>query len=206
MSDIAPLHILTLDLPHRTHAQQAEAACAGGARWVQFRTKTLTGEARYAEARAVVAACRRHGAVAIVNDDPELALAAEADGVHLGREDMPPPEARKILGPRKIIGVTVNFPSDVAKVSREAVADYAGVGPWRFTTTKAKLAPVLAPDALRDLLAGLAPLPAVIIGGVVADDLPAILALGARGAAVSSAVCAVPDPAAAMAHFLDALR
>lgn len=201
----ASLHILTLDLPDRSHAAQAEAACAGGARWIQFRTKSLTGDARLAEARAVVSVCRRHGAVCIINDSPRLALESGADGVHLGREDMSPGDARRLLGPDRIIGVTVNFPEDAERARREGVADYAGAGPWRFTTTKQKLAPVLAPDALRALIARLAPIPVVVIGGVTVADAPAILALGARGLAVSSAVCASTDPAGATRELLAAL-
>ncbi len=199
------LHVLTLDLPDRSHAEQAESACAGGASWIQFRTKTLTGEARLAEARAVVSVCRAHGAVCIINDSPALAREAGADGVHLGREDMAPREARRLLGPAAIIGVTVNFAEDVAKVRRDGVADYVGIGPWRFTTTKAKLAPVLAPEALRELIAALAPRPCVVIGGVTEADIPAILALGAHGLAVSSGIMAAPDPAEAARRFTDAL-
>ena len=188
MPPISPLHILTLDLPSRSHAGQAEAACRGGAKWIQFRTKTLSGEARLAEAKAVVSVCRAHGAVCVINDSPELALACGADGVHLGKEDMPPVEARGLLGPEKIIGVTVNFPEDASRVVREGVADYAGVGPWRFTTSKAKLAPVLSPDALRALIATMSPLPCVVIGGVTVADVSEIRALGAHGVAVSSGV------------------
>ncbi len=205
MKSISPLQVLTLDLPGRSHAEQAAAACAGGARWIQFRTKALSGEARLREAREVVAECRRHGAVCIVNDSPELALACGADGVHLGREDMSPVEARRLLGEARLVGVTVNFPEDAEKVLRERVADYAGVGPWRFTTTKQKLAPVLAPGDLRRLVDRLAPLPCVVIGGVVADDIPAVLATGALGVAVSSSVMAAAEPAVAARELLSRL-
>lgn len=199
------LQVLTLDLPNRTHAEQAEFACRGGAKWIQFRTKTLSGKARIAEAKAVVSVCRAHGAICIINDSPELALACGADGVHLGKEDMSPVEARDLLGPRKIIGVTVNFPEDAERVVREGVADYAGVGPWRFTTSKAKLAPVLAPEALRALIATMAPLPCVVIGGVTVADVSAIRALGAHGVAVSSGIVAAEDPAKATREFLRGL-
>lgn len=205
MKPISTLHVLTLDLPGVTHAAQAESACAGGAKWIQFRTKTLTGAARLAEAKAVVSVCRAHGAVCIINDTPALALESGADGVHLGKEDMSPAKARELLGTDKIIGVTVNFPDDAARVAREAVADYAGVGPWRFTTSKAKLAPVLSPEELRALIATMAPLPCIVIGGVTVADVSAIRALGARGVAVSSGIVAAPDPAAATLGFLDKL-
>ncbi len=205
MKPITSLHVLTLDLPGRSHAAQAEAACAGGAKWIQFRTKILTGDARLTEARAVVSVCRAHGAICIINDTPALALEAGADGVHLGKEDMSPVEARKILGPAAIIGVTVNFPEDAERVVREGVADYAGVGPWRFTTSKAKLAPVLTPDALRALMASMAPLPCVVIGGVTVADVSVIRALGAHGVAVSSGIVAAADPAAATRGFASAL-
>ena len=205
MPTVSPLHILTLDLPGATHAVQAEAACLGGARWIQFRTKTLTGEARLAEARAVVSVCRTHGAVCIINDSPELALECDADGVHLGQEDMSPVEARKLLGTDRIIGVTVNFPEEGARVMRDGVADYAGVGPWRFTTSKAKLAPVLSPDILRALITMMTPLPCVVIGGVIVTDVSEIRKLGAHGVAVSSGVVAAPDVSGAAREFLAAL-
>jgi thiamine-phosphate pyrophosphorylase len=204
-SGFTRLQVLTLDLPGRTHAEQARAACAGGARWVQFRTKILTGDARLAEARAVVAACREHGAVCVMNDTPALAIEVGADGVHLGREDMSPVEARALIGPGRILGVTVNTAEDAARVVREGVADYAGVGPWRFTTSKAKLAPVLSPEAWREIVATLAPLPCVIIGGVTVGDVPAIRSLGAHGVAVSSGIVAAPDPVRATREFLQTL-
>jgi thiamine-phosphate pyrophosphorylase len=205
MPTVSPLHILTLDLPGATHAAQAESACLGGATWIQFRTKTLTGDARLAEAKAVVSVCRTHGAVCIINDTPELALECGADGVHLGKEDMSPVEARKLLGADKIIGVTVNFPEEGARVMRDGVADYAGVGPWRFTTSKAKLAPILSPDILRALITMMTPLPCVVIGGVIVADVSEIRKLGAHGVAVSSGVVAAQDVAGAAREFLAAL-
>lgn len=197
-----PLQTLTLDLPERTHREQAEAACAGGAKWIQFRTKTLGFDERLAEAVAVVATARKHGAVAIVNDTPALALASGADGVHLGKEDMAPADARALLGPDAIIGVTVNTLADARRVAKEGVADYAGIGPFRFTTSKAKLAPVLTESELREIIATLAPTPCVIIGGVTEADVAAILDLGAAGLAVSSAIVGAEDPGAATRAFL----
>ena len=202
---IAAFQVLTLYSPDRSHVRQAETACLGGAKWIQLRAKGLALPEWIRLAAQVVSVCRTHDAVCVVNDSVWVALASGADGVHLGREDISAPEARRILGPQKIVGVTVNFPEDAARVIREGVADYAGVGPWRHTVTKQKLAPVLSPETLRTLLATLAPMPCVVIGGVTASDIPAILDLGAHGVAVSSAVVTAPEPDRATREFIEAL-
>ncbi|MFM8549293.1 MAG: thiamine phosphate synthase, partial [Verrucomicrobiota bacterium] len=135
------LQFLTLDAASRTHREQARLALEGGVRWIQLRAKRLPAEAWVAEALAIAELCRDFGAVFVVNDSPEVALRAEADGVHLGGDDASPAAARALLGESAIVGVTLNEPAQVARYAGVRV-DYAGVGPFRHTLSKQKLAAV----------------------------------------------------------------
>ena len=197
------LQVLTLDRIGRTHVEQAEAACRGGAKWIQLRAKRMRLQDWILLASDVVAVCRRHGAMCIVNDSVWVALASGADGVHLGKKDLSPVEARGLMGPSKIIGVTVNSMDDAEAVIAAGVADYAGVGPWRFTKSKLNLAPVLPPTMIRRIIERLAPLPCVVIGGVTGEDIRAIHELGAHGVAVSSAIVAAEHPDNTTREFLE---
>lgn len=178
------IYCLTLDEGALGHVEQARRLCAGGARLVQLRMKTGTASEMLAVSKAFVGVCRAHSACAIINDHVHLALEAGADGVHLGRTDLGWRKAREILGAGAIIGGTVNYPEDVERVRREACLDYVGIGPLRFTRTKSALAPVLGLEGIQSLMTGLEGLPCYVIGGVTVEDLTALRALGARGAAV----------------------
>ena len=167
---------------------QAQRLCAAGAHWVQLRMKGASPARWLAEARAAVAVCRRHGAVLIVNDSVEVAAESGADGVHLGSLDCDWREARRLLGPGRIIGGTVNHAADAERAARCGCLDYAGVGPLRFTATKTHLATVLGIAGVRALIRSLGEIPAWVIGGVEAADMADLLAAGAAGAAVSSAL------------------
>ncbi|MSU65056.1 MAG: hypothetical protein EXS38_02895 [Opitutus sp.] len=168
--------------------EQAERLCAAGARWIQLRMKNSAREEWTATARRVVAVCRAHRATCIINDSVDVALAAEADGVHLGKLDLDWREARARLGASRLLGGTVNNAADAAGARAAGCLDYVGVGPLRFTPTKQKLAPVLGLDGVRELIAQLDGLPAWVIGGVEAADLPGLRAAGAAGAAVTGAL------------------
>jgi thiamine-phosphate pyrophosphorylase len=181
-----PLLCLTQDGLGLSHAEQVRRLLGAGARWIQLRMKDAAPEAWLAEARDAAGACRRAGALLIVNDSVEIALAAEADGVHLGREDADWRRARERLGRERIVGGTVNSRADAERALAAGCLDYVGVGPLRFTATKRNLSPVLGLDAVADLVGCLAGLPAWVIGGVEPSDLPALRAAGAAGAAVSS--------------------
>jgi len=185
-----PLMCLTQDGLALTHAEQAAELCRAGVRWIQLRMKNdaASEDVRFATAREVVGICRDHGTLCIVNDRPDLAVAAEADGAHLGRNDGDWREARRILGPHRLLGGTVNNRADAALAVAAGCLDYVGVGPLRFTATKARLAPVLGEGGIRALLRQLDGLPAWAIGGVRPEDLPGLRAAGAAGAAVSSAI------------------
>jgi thiamine-phosphate pyrophosphorylase len=183
-----PVMCITQDGLPLTHAGQAARLCAAGARWIQLRMKNTTPSAWLATAREVVAACHTHGALCIVNDSVDIALAAGADGVHLGKLDPDWHEARRRLGRLRLVGGTVNNLEDAVRALTAGCLDYVGVGPLRFTTTKQKLAPVLGLDGVRACIARLDRLPAWVIGGVETTDLPALRAAGAAGAAVSGAL------------------
>jgi thiamine-phosphate pyrophosphorylase len=190
------LQFLTLDAAPRAHREQARAALEGGVRWIQLRAKHLPPDVWVAEAVAIAELCRDFGAMFVVNDSPEVALRAEADGVHLGGDDASPAAARALLGEFAIVGVTLNEPAHVARFAGVRV-DYAGVGPFRHTLSKQKLAAVHSSESLTDLIAAAAPLPCYAIGGVTAADWPAVRALGAHGIAVSGAIAMADDPVSA---------
>ncbi|AFE10476.1 thiamine-phosphate pyrophosphorylase [Corallococcus coralloides DSM 2259] len=156
----------------------------GGARVIQLRMKHAPPREALAAARAVVALCRRAGAVCLINDRVDLALLSDAHGVHVGDEDLPPEAARELLGPGRYVGVTARG-TEGAKAARAAGADYVGVGPLFGTTTKVVAAPVLGLEAFRRVVAD-SPLPVVGIGGVGLSNIASVAATGAHGAAVVS--------------------
>jgi thiamine-phosphate pyrophosphorylase len=177
---------LTMDGLALGHSAQARELCAAGARWIQLRMKGASSPAWLGEAKAAVGACRLHGAILIVNDNVDIARASGADGVHLGSLDGDWHAARRALGPSFIIGGTVNNADDARRAAQSGCLDYVGVGPLRFTTTKAALSPVIGIEGVRALVAEMPHLPAWVIGGIVPADLAEIRATGAAGAAVSS--------------------
>ena len=169
-----------------SHEDQAERLCEAGARWIQLRVKDAPPPQWLETARAVVAVCREHGAICIVNDSVDIAIAAAADGVHLGKNDEDWSEARRRLGPSMLLGGTINNEEDAQRAIAAGCLDYVGVGPWRHTDTKKNLSPVLGPAGVRLLVAMLDGLPAWVIGGIEPADLADVRATGATGAAVSS--------------------
>jgi len=183
-----PVMALTQDGLALDHVAQTEQLCAAGARWIQLRMKRAAPADWLATARAAVCLCREYGAICIVNDSVDIAVASDADGVHLGKLNLGWPEARARLGAERLLGGTVNDSADAARARAAGCLDYVGVGPLRFTATKKHLAPVLGLAGVRTLVAQLGDLPAWVIGGVTPDDLPALRAAGATGVAVSSAL------------------
>ena len=164
--------------------EKAARLLAGGARVMQLRMKRTPLREALGVARAVVAACQRAGAVCLVNDRVDLALLAEAHGVHVGEEDLPPEAARALLGPGRLVGVTVRNLAE-ARAAREAGADYVGLGPVFGTTTKQVPAPVLGLGGFAAVV-GQSPLPVVGIGGVKLENIAQLAATGAHGGAVAS--------------------
>ena len=180
-------------------------ALEGGCRWVQLRMKNATVDEIRPVALEAQRMCREAGATFIIDDHVELVKEIHADGVHLGKNDMPVAEARRILGTDFIIGGTANTFEDV-KMHYEAGANYIGCGPFRFTTTKEKLSPVLGLDGYCEVVGQMRAhsidLPIVAIGGITAEDIPAIMQTGVTGIALSGTVLRAEVPVAEMQRLL----
>lgn len=185
-TQLHPIMCITQDHLPISHVEQAKRLCGAGAKWIQLRMKQADRAEWLSTAADVVAVCRAHDAICIINDSIKVAMASGADGVHLGRNDGSWCDARQQLGPRRILGGTINSTEDAHYAASADCLDYVGVGPWRFTANKKNLAPILGADGIRSLIRQLDGLPAWAIGGIEADDLAAVRAVGASGAAVSS--------------------
>jgi thiamine-phosphate pyrophosphorylase len=161
-------------------------------------------------ALAVQRMCRDYGATFIIDDNVHLVKRIGADGVHLGKNDMPIAEARKILGDGYIIGSTVNSFEDIANTLRTATPDYFGCGPYRYTSTKRNLAPILGAEGYRDIIGQMRKhdihIPIVAIGGITKADIPAIMACGMSGIALSGSILNAQDPVAETQEVLTALK
>ena len=189
--------------------RQALAAIEGGCRWVQIRMKDADDAEVLDAARHIIPFARKHGATVVLDDRVHLVAESGVDGVHIGKEDMPPAEARHILGTDKIIGVTVNSLEDILSVDKH-LSDYMGMGPFRFTTTKKKLAATLGIDGYRRILSearnrGI-DTPVVAIGGITLGDVPELMTTGINGIAVSGAISRAENPTEATRHFMELLN
>ena len=187
------------------YVEGARLALEGGCKWVQLRMKDATDEVRNAAAE-IQPLCKEHEAVFLLDDRVELAKELHADGVHLGKNDMPVDEARRILGEEYIIGGTANTFEDIERLAQQG-ADYIGCGPFRFTTTKKNLSPVLGIEGYRSIMekmrhAGIN-IPVVAIGGITEEDIDGILATGVKGIAVSGTVLNADDPVAMMKKLIN---
>ncbi len=183
----------------------ARLALEGGCRWVQLRMKEATEAEFMAAAAEIGRLCKEHGATFVLDDHVEWVEKTGADGVHLGKNDMPIDEARKILGSDKIIGGTANTFEDVERLYRQG-ADYIGCGPFRFTTTKKNLSPVLGLEGYQHIVDQMKShginLPIVAIGGILESDIKSILATGVSGIAVSGGILNAENPVEEMQRFL----
>ena len=180
-----------------------------GGRWIQLRMEDASAEVIVCRGKEMLALCRKRRAVLVVNDAPQLAVAIGADGVHLGQADMPPIEARRIIGDGAVIGSTANTFEQIA-ARNDGETDYVGLGPFRFTTTKKNLSPVLGTEGYRTILGRMRteniPLPVVAIGGIELPDIPQIMRTGVDGIALSGAIARADSPATTTANFLNAIR
>jgi thiamine-phosphate pyrophosphorylase len=184
--------------PGRDHLAIARAALAGGADMIQLRDKRPDLAALLPQAREIQARCRERGALFIVNDRLDLALAAEADGAHVGQEDLPAGAARALLGPGRILGVSTHDRAQ-AEAAVRAGADYLGFGPLFGSATKDTGYAARGVEFLREVRAAVG-VPILAIGGITLDNVAEVARAGA-GAAVISAIVAAADIAAATRAF-----
>ena len=193
------LQFITHYTDRYTYFDSARMALEGGCRWIQLRMKEATEEEVEKEAIRIQDLCRQYGATFIIDDHVALAKKLHADGVHVGKKDMPIAEARKLLGKDFIIGGTANTFEDV-QMHYAAGADYIGCGPFRFTTTKKNLSPVLGLEGYRNIVSRMKEaginLPIVAIGGIAFEDIPAIMQTGVSGIALSGSILRADDPIA----------
>lgn len=180
-------------------------ALEGGCRWVQLRMKNASVDDIRPIALQAQALCKAAGATFIIDDHVDLVKEIHADGVHLGKNDMPIDEARAILGDEFIIGGTANTFEDVLMHYKHG-ANYIGCGPFRFTTTKEKLSPVLGLEGYTHIVKQMKEqginLPIVAIGGINAEDIPALMQTGITGIALSGTVLRADNPVEEMKKLI----
>ncbi len=191
------------------YADSIRIALKGGCRWVQLRMKDATDDELERVAKEVLPLCRAMGATFFIDDNVMLAKKVGADGVHLGHDDMPVDEARRILGSNFIIGGTANTLDDVTRLWRQG-ADYIGCGPFRFTQTKKKLSPVLGEEGYRTIVRQMKEqginIPIVAIGGICRTDIHAIMSTGVTGIALSGSILRADDPVAEMREVVKTME
>lgn len=190
------------------YVEGARLALEGGCRWIQLRMKDASEVDFLLAAKQIGAMCKEYGATFILDDHVEWVGITGADGVHLGKNDMPVDEARNQLGANRIIGGTANTFEDVERLWRQG-ANYIGCGPYRFTTTKKNLSPVLGLDGYRHIISQMKAhdinLPVVAIGGILQPDIKDVMATGVSGIAVSGAILNAENPVKEMKRFIDSL-
>lgn len=192
-----------------SYADSVRLALKGGCKWIQLRMKDASEDEILETASQVRKMCDRYEAVFILDDHVRLVEKTGADGVHLGKNDMPVDEARRLLGNGKIIGGTANTLDDIIMHCSRG-ADYIGCGPFRFTTTKKNLAPVLGLEGYKEIMEGLGKagikIPVAAIGGITVEDIPAIMATGINGIAISGSVLKADDPVEEMKKTINTTR
>ena len=201
------LQFITHFTERYSYVDSARIALEGGCRWVQLRMKDAEEAVMAETAIAVQRMCREYGATFIIDDNVALAKSIGADGVHLGKHDMPISVARDILGERHIIGGTVNTFEDVLHHLNGATPDYFGCGPFRETSTKRNLSPTLGlygyKDIIRQMRSHGIDIPIVAIGGIRREDIPVLMECGVSGIALSSSILTADDPVAEMREIAD---
>jgi thiamine-phosphate pyrophosphorylase len=191
---IDKLHYISQEPESGSHLTAISQALHAGCKWVQLRVKDQPAQLILEYAIEANRLCHEHGAKLIVNDHPEIAVKSGAYGVHLGLEDMSVSRAREIVGKDMIIGGTANTFQHVEQRITEG-ADYIGLGPFRFTTTKKKLSPILGWEGINAIMQHLntARIPIIAIGGILPKDVQLIMQTGVHGVAVSGAITYASD-------------
>lgn len=185
-------------------AETVRLSLEAGVRTVQLRDKEASTRKLLDDASTLLALCRKHGATFLVNDRVDVAMAAGADGVHLGQDDMPADAARRLLGRDAVIGVSVRTEEEARRAAEDG-ADYMAANLVYPTATKTDLPDPLGPEGIRELRSACG-LPLVAIGGIDAGNAAEVIGAGADGLAVVSAIMAAEEPASAAARLLAAAR
>lgn len=208
-NDNCRLQFITHYNERYSYEDSAKIALDGGCRWIQLRIKDAEEEFLEQMALRVQSMCREYGATFIIDDNVLLAKKIGADGVHLGKNDMPVAQARQILGEKFIIGGTVNTFEDILYHLKNGTPDYFGCGPFRFTSTKKNLAPVLGLEGYRDIVLKMRErgidIPLVAIGGITKEDIPQLLECGVSGIALSGSIINAENPVWEMADVIEIL-
>ena len=188
-----------------TYLDSVRIALEGGCRWIQLRMKEASPKDILPIAKEAMSLCRKYDATFIIDDFVELAKQIGADGVHLGKNDMPIAEARKILGQDFIIGGTANTFEDVQMLYKTG-ANYIGCGPFRFTTTKKNLSPILGLEGYQQIISLMKEhkisLPLVAIGGITKKDIPSLMQTGISGIALSGSILRSENPIEEMKEII----
>ncbi len=203
------LQFITKESEEYSIAELVQMAIEGGCRWVQLRMKDVPDSEVSAVARELIPMCSETDTFLIIDDRVEVVNELKVSGVHLGPDDMSPREARELLGPHAVIGVTCHSAADILAL-RGLDIDYVGLGPFRHTTTKKNLAPLLGLEGYRTIIkevreAGME-IPIVAIGGITLDDVDDLMATGVNGLAVSGAIADAQDPVKATELFIEKLN
>ena len=202
---ISRFHYLTQDLPDISHQELAEIACKNGIRWIQLRVKNKPFEDWLQIAKDVKQICNHFQTILIINDHAEIAKAVDADGVHVGKNDVTVLAARKIVGESKIIGATANTLEDIITHQKNGV-NYIGLGPYKFTKTKEKLNPILGLEGYSIIQqSNNSIIPIIAIGGIQLEDVQPLMNTGVHGVAVSSVINLADDKAKVISSFLELL-
>ena len=203
------LQFITHYTQEYSYVDSARIALEGGCRWIQLRMKDTCEELMTETALKVQEMCKEYGATFIIDDNVMLAKRIGADGVHLGKSDMPIKEARKIVGEEFIVGGTINSFEDILFNKQTALPNYFGCGPFRFTSTKKNLAPILGYDGYKNIINRMIEnnieTPLVAIGGIEKNDIPKLLDIGVSGIALSSSILKAKNPIKEMQEILNLL-
>ena len=233
------LQFITHCTERYSYVDSARIALEGGCRWIQLRMKDADESLMEETALIVQKMCKDYGATFIIDDNVHLVKKIKADGVHLGKNDMPIAEARKILGDDFIIGGTVNTFNDIFKIirntqvgtstssvtnsqrpiansqkptanSQKPKANYFGCGPFRFTSTKKNLAPILGLEGYENIISNMKrnniDIPLVAIGGITKDDISDILKTGVDGIALSGSILRAENPVEEMKSIVEIFK
>ena len=202
---ISRFHFLTQDLPHRSHAEQAQIACEAGANWIQYRCFSKSNEELISEIHQVASICDDWAATLILTDHYHLLDQVDAQGVHVENMKADFKAIRKVITDEKTLGASANSFDDILRISESGVVDYIGCGPFAFTETKPNDYPLLGFNTYREFITKMegkkTDIPVIAVGGVKLEDVDMLMKTGIWGIAVSAAINKSENPYAIIKEF-----